>query len=222
MVGGKKLDKKALDKTIEELKKNSKKRNFKQSYDLIVTFKDINLKNPEEQLDFFMTLPYGLGRKVKVVALVGPELAERASKIVDLVITQADFDKYSNKKTLKKLAVEYDFFIAQADIMPKVAQVFGRALGPRGKMPNPKLGSIISGKTQIDTLYEKLQKTIRISSKKHPMAQVKVGTESMLQEQVVENILQVYNQIIHHLPKEKANIKHVLLKLTMSKPIKIE
>ena len=216
------MDKKGLEKAIQELKKNSKERKFKQSYDLIVTLKDINLKNTEEQVDFFLTLSHGFGKKVKVVAFAGPELAERAKGVVDLVIHQSDFDKYTDKKQLKKMAAEYDFFIAQADIMPKVAQVFGRALGPRGKMPNPKLGSVIPGRAQVEPLYEKLQRTVRISAKKQPMTHVKVGDENMPVENVIENAMQVYTQLVHHLPKEKSNVRHVLIKLTMSKPVKIE
>lgn len=216
------MDKKGLEKAIQELKKNSKERKFKQSYDLIVTLKDLNLKNPDEQVDFFLTLSHGFSKKVKVAAFAGPELAERAKGVVDLVIPQTDFDKFTDKKQLKKMAAEYDFFIAQADIMPKVAQVFGRALGPRGKMPNPKLGSVIPGKAQVEPLYEKLQRTVRISAKKQPMVHIKVGDENMSVEHVIENAMQVYNQLVHHLPKEKSNVRHVLIKLTMSKPVKIE
>lgn len=216
------MDKKGLEKAIQELKKNSKERKFKQSYDLIVTLKDINLKNTEEQVDFFLTLSHGFGKKVKVAAFAGPELAERAKGVVDLVILQSDFDKYTDKKVLKKMAADYDFFIAQADIMPKVAQVFGRALGPRGKMPNPKLGSVVPGRAQLEPLYEKLQRTVRVSAKKQPMTQIKVGDENMPVEHVLENAMQVYNQLVHHLPKEKSNVRHVLIKLTMSKPVKIE
>ncbi len=217
------MNKKSIENAIKELRKEEHKKQFSQSFDLIVNLKDLNLKNPEEQVDFFTTLTHPLGKKVKVAALVGPELQEKAKGVVDLIIPQSEFDKYvSNKKLTKKLAVDYDFFIAQADIMPKVAQVFGRALGPRGKMPNPKLGSVLPGKGQVEPLYEKLQKTVRISAKKSPVIQVKVGSESMKDEQIIENIVLVYNQIIHHTPKEKSNIRNAMLKLTMSKPVKVD
>jgi len=217
------MNKKSIENAIKELRKEDHKKKFSQSFDLIVNLKDLNLKNPEEQLDFFTVLSHSLGKKVKVAALVGPELQEKAKGVVDLVITQTEFDKYvSDKKLTKKLATEYDFFIAQADIMPKVAQVFGRVLGPRGKMPNPKLGSVLPGKGQVEPLYERLQKTVRISAKKTPVVQVKVGSESMKDEEIIENIVLVYNQIIHHTPKEKSNIKNAMLKLTMSKPIKVD
>lgn len=217
------MNKKSVENAIKELRKEDHKKKFSQSFDLIVNLKDLNLKNPDEQVDFFTTLTHPLGKKVKVAAIVGPELHEKAKDVVDLIITQDDFDKYtSDKKLTKKVASEYDYFIAQADIMPKVAQVFGRVLGPRGKMPNPKLGSVLPGKGQVEPLYERLQKTVRISAKKSPVIQVKVGSEDMKDEDLIENIMLIYNQIIHHTPKEKSNIKNAMLKLTMSKPMKVD
>lgn len=216
------MNKKSFEKALKELKSNSKERKFKQSFDLIVTLKDLNLKNPSDQIDFFITLNHSLGKKVKVVAFVGPELQDKAERICDETINVADFGKYKDKKLLKKLAVENDFFIAQADIMPKVATTFGRVLGVRGKMPNPKLGTIIPSKGQIEPIVKRLQRTVRISAKKQPMTQVKVGNEIMEDAHVIDNAMQVYDQIVHHLPKEKSNIKNVLIKLTMSKPVIVD
>jgi len=216
------MDKNTIQKTIKELREKSKKRNFSQSFDFIMTLKDINMKNPEEQVDFFAQIPFSLGKKMKVAALAGPELEEKAKNLCDLVVPQSDFNKYKDKKLAKKLATEYDFFIAQAEIMPKVAAAFGRALGPRGKMPNPKLGSIVPSKAQLEPLMEKLQKTVRISAKKSPMIQVKVGTEAMKDDEIIENLMTIFNQIVHNLPKEAGNVRYSMLKLTMSAPIKIK
>jgi large subunit ribosomal protein L1 len=216
------MDRKSIEKAIKELRKEDNKKKFSQSFDLIVNLKDINLKNPEEAVDFFATLNHGLGRKMKVAVFAGPELEERAKLVCDLVIPLKDFDKYSNKKLAKKLAAEYDFFIGQAEIMPKVAQVFGRVLGPRNKMPNPKLGSIVPAKGQVEQLYDRLQRTVRVTAKKAPVIQVKVGSETMKDEELIDNIMLVYDQVVHHTPKEKANLRSVFVKLTMSKPVKIE
>lgn len=214
------MEKLKINEALKKLRED--KKNFSQSFDLIVNLRDLNIKNPEEQLDFFATVPKGLGKKIKVVALVGPELQERAEGVVDLVISQTEFDKYTDKKLAKKLAAEYDYFIAQADIMPRVATVFGRTFGPRGKMPNPKLGSVLPGRAAVEPLYERLQKTAKIQAKKSPNVQVKVGTEDMKDEDLIENITQVFKQILSHLPKEKSNIKRVLLKKTMSTPVELD
>jgi large subunit ribosomal protein L1 len=216
------MDRKAIEKAVNELRKEENKKKFAQSFDVIVNLKDINLKNPEEQVDFFATFTHGVGRKKKVAVFAGPEIEEKAKQVCDLVISARDFDKYTDKRVIKKIAAEYDFFIAQAEIMPKVAQVFGRVLGPRNKMPNPKLGSVIPAKGQIEPLYDRLQRTARVSAKKAPVIQVKIGSEDMTNDQLIDNIMLVYDQVVHHTPKEKANVKSVFVKLTMSKPVKIE
>ena len=210
-------------KINEALKKlREQKRKFSQSFDLIVNLRDLNMKNPDDHVDFFLTLNKGLGTKLKVAALVGPELEEKAEGVVDLLVKQADFNKYADKKEAKKLAQEYDYFIAQADIMPKVATVFGRTFGPRQKMPNPKLGAVVPGKVSVEPLYERLQRTVRIQAKKSPNIQVKVGNETMSDADLVENINQVFNQVLLNLPKERSNVKKVLLKTTMGKPVELD
>ncbi len=105
--------------------------------------------------------------------------------------------------------------------MTAVAATFGRTLGPRGKMPNPKVGGIVAAKPQIKPLYEKLQKTVHVVAKKEPVVHVAVGKEDTDPEQIIDNIQMIYNQLVHHLPKEKNNIKGIYLKFTMSKPVKI-
>ncbi|MFA6073042.1 MAG: hypothetical protein WC758_02945 [Candidatus Woesearchaeota archaeon] len=216
------MDRKSVENALKELRKEEHKKKFSQSLDLIINLKDINLKNTDETVDFFATMNHGLGRKMKVAIFAGPELEEKAKQVCDLVIPLKDFDKYTDKKLAKKLAAKYDFFLAQAEIMPKVAQIFGRVLGPRNKMPNPKLGSVVPAKGQVDALYERLQRTVRVSAKKAPVIQVKIGSEAMKDDELIDNILLVYDQVVHHTPKEKANIRSAFVKLTMSKPIKIE
>jgi large subunit ribosomal protein L1 len=217
------MDKKTVEKAIAELKKDSQKRNFKQSFDVIFIFKNLDLKKQENQLDFFVTLHNSVGKKKKICALVDSEMINAAKESCDKAIIVDDFENYTkNKKDAKKLANEYDFFMAQANIMGKVAGSFGRTFGPRGKMPNPKSGSVFPPKANIKLLNERLQKTVRINLKKALMAQIMIGKEDQNEEEVVDNIITLYNQIIHNLPNEKNNLKSVSLKLTMSKPIKLE
>ena len=216
------MNKDQVLKTLESLKKDSAKRKFNQSVDLIVALKDLDFKKTEHQVDFFSTLHYSTGKKVKVCAFVGAELKSEAEKVFDSIIMDSDFARYDKKKA-KKLAKQYDFFVAQANIMTKVAQVFGRYLGVRGKMPNPKAGCVVPPKgANLKALYDKLQKTIKISAKKTPLIMLRVGTQEQKPEEVADNILFIYDQLIHHLPNEKHNVKDVYLKLTMSKPVKID
>lgn len=211
-----------VSKVLEQLKKDSKERKFKQSFDFIIALTGLDFKKPEHHVDFFITLHHTTGKKLKICAFVGPELKADAEKIFDKVIMDSEFKSYDKKKT-KKLAKQYDFFIAQANIMAKVAQAFGRYLGVRGKMPNPKAGCVIPPKgANLKALHDRLQKTMKISAKKVPLIQLRVGTEEMPSAEVVDNIMFIYDQLIHHLPGEKQNIKIAYLKLTMGKPVRID
>ena len=203
---------------LKEVKEASAQRKFKQSVDLIINLKGLDLKKTDNHIDFYVTLHHRYGRKVKVCALVGAELMEEAKRVCDKALLADDFKKLS-PKDIKKLAREYDYFVAQANIMPQVATTFGRVLGPRGKMPNPKAGCVVPPKAQLKPLYDRLQKTLRVSAKKDPVIHLIVGREDQGEDEVADNISFVYNQIVHHLPQEENNIKNGLVKLTMSKPV---
>lgn len=215
------MDKEKVKKALDALNKLNKKRKFSQSYDMIILLQGLDLKKPEEQVDMYVALHYGVGKKAKVCALVGPELKEEAEKVCDKTILVDDFPAFSDKKIAKKLASEFDYFIAQANIMNKVAGAFGKVLGPRSKMPNPKAGCVVPPKTQLTPLYEKLQHLLRVKAKTSLMAQFAIGTENMKEDEVIDNIMIVYNQLTHTLPNHDNNIKSILLKLTMSKPVKV-
>lgn len=211
------MDEQQIQKAIEQLK-TEKKRKFSQSYDLIINLKSIDIKtNP---LDFSITLPHPKPKKVKIAAFVAQELTEQANKFCDLAVREVDFSKY-DKKAQKKLAGDYDYFIAQANLMAKVAQTFGKFLGPKGKMPNPKLGCVVPPNANLEPLIKKLQTMIELSAKKGANLQCLVGKENQPDKQIVDNVLAVYNSVLKQLPQEKHNIKNAQLKLTMSKPVKI-
>lgn len=216
------MEKNEILEALKEVNANSPKRKFKQSYDLIATFKGLDLKKPDNQVDVFVQLHYPKGKKVKVCGLVGPELKDAASEACDFVIAADDFDKYAkDKKATKKLGRDYDFFIAQANIMPKVAQAFGRILGPKGKMPNPKAGCVVPPNANLKPLIEKLQKTVRVSVKLGPVFQCRIGSEDSKDEELADTMMTIYNALIHALPNEQHNIKNIMIKKTMGPPTKI-
>ena len=215
------MDKEQIQSAISKAKDTSEKRNFRQSFDLIINLKGLDLKKPEHQVETFVTLPHARGKKVKVCALVGAELESQAKGIFDSVILSDNFDRYKDKKEVRKIANNFDFFIAQANIMPKVATTFGRVFGPRGKMPNPKSGAVVPPNANLKPLYEKFQRTVKASAKTAPLIQCSIGTEDMNPDDIAENALTVYNSLIHILPNEKHNIRDIYVKLTMGKPVKV-
>ena len=216
------MDKNKILKTLEHVRKASKKRNFNQTFDVDIRIKNYDIKK-DGNIDLFINLPYNRGKKVKICALIGPELAAKAKETCDFVVSIDEFPKYAkDKKAAKKLANECDWFIAQANLMPKVAASFGRVLGPKGKMPNPKASCIVPPTANLEPLCNKLRKTVKVVAKTIPMIQCIVGKEDMKDEEVSDNIWTIYDGLIHHLSAGKDNVRSVFLKLTMSKPVKLE
>jgi large subunit ribosomal protein L1 len=216
------MEKKDIINAIKYAREQSPKRNFEQSFDLIVTLKDLDIKKPENQLDIFMQLPHSTGKKVKICGLVGPEMVDAAKKELDYVIPADSFDSYGkDKKQVKKLAADYDYFVAQANLMPKVATAFGRVLGPRNKMPNPKSGCIVPPNMNLAVLKQKLATQIRIAAKLAPQFQASIGKEKMSDDVLADNAMAIYTQMVHHLPNEENNIKQVMIKITMGPSVKV-
>ncbi len=200
-----------LKKALEELRKN-KERKFDQTLDLIVNLQKYSVKkNP---INLFATVPHKTKDK-KVAAFL-----ESNSELID-TITFQDFKKYSDKKKLKSLVRKYDFFISQAKIMPQVATTFGRVLGPTGKMPSPQLGIILNADEKtINELKQKINTSVKIRVKESSI-KLPVGKQSMKDEDLIENIISIYHEIIKNLPRGKENVKNLELKFTMTKPIKL-
>ncbi|PIN76179.1 50S ribosomal protein L1 [Candidatus Woesearchaeota archaeon CG10_big_fil_rev_8_21_14_0_10_37_12] len=216
------MNKQQFTKAIKLVKENSPKRKFAQSIELIINLKGLNLKNPDEAIDLWTELPHQKGKPIKIAALVGPELEEQAKQNCDFYVLQDNFSQYAgDKKKIKKLAAEYDFFIAQANLMADVAKTFGRYFGPRNKMPNPKAGCVVPPNANFAPLIEKLKKTVKVSAKTQPSIKLNIGTEQLADEQLAENATAIYNNVLHALPQETNNIRSVLIKLTMGSPVQI-
>ncbi len=201
-----------LEKALSELRKG-KERNFDQTVDLIINLQKFNLK--KNQVNLFVKVPFKVKEK-KICAFL-----ESKNDNVE-TITGDQFKKYSDKKELKKLVKKFDFFIAQAKLMPKVATTFGRVLGPAGKMPSPQLGILMD---VSDKSINDLKKDINNSAKikvKEASIKIAIGKQSMKDGEIIENVLAVYNAILKALPRDKENIKNVELKFTMTKPQKIK
>lgn len=200
----------AVKKLREQENKNEKKRNFDQTLDLIINLKDFDIR--KDSFSLFIELPF----KVKDKKIAG--FLENDTKLIE-VIKKEDFPSFKEKKDIKKLVKKYDFFIANAKLMPSIATNFGRVLGPAGKMPNPQLGIITNEDDKvIKELIGKINSTIRVRVKE-PSIKIGVGKESLEDNRIVENLLTAYRKILENLPKKIDNIRNVKIKFTMNKPV---
>lgn len=201
-------------KAIETLKADTtKKVNFDQTVDLIINLKEFDVRR--QAFSLFIQVP----NKIKDKKIAG--FFEKESKIIT-TIKKETFPKYKDKKEIKKLIKNYDYFIANAKLMPAVATSFGRILGPAGKMPNPQLGILLNEEEKtIKDIIEKINSTVKIKIKE-PSIKVSIGKQSMENEKIMQNALFVYKKILETLPRKIDNIKNIKIKLTMSKPVKVE
>ncbi len=201
---------------LKEAKSKSKKRKFSQTWDLLINLTGIDLKKPENRFNVEFALPEGRGKDIKV-AVFADAVAAEAEKHADHVIRKEEIESLGkDKKKVRKLTKEYEWFLAEAPLMPLIGKTLGPVLAPRGKMPKP-----VPPKG-IEPLIQLARRSIRIALKTTPVIQVPVGTEAMTDENVIKNTESVYNFIKDKLPKGRANIRNVFIKLTMGKPVKLE
>lgn len=205
------MNKENILKALKELRKEKKKK-FSQTVDLIINLRNFDIK--KQSINLFANLPHKVKEK-KVCAF----FTKKSGKVDTIIKT--DFGRYKGKE-LKKLIKKYDFFIAVASLMPAVATSFGRVLGPVGKMPSPQLGILLNEDDKtIETVLEKISKIARIKSKE-PSLKIAIGKEDMKDEEIAENAINIYNSVFNVLPRKKENLKSILIKFTMSKPINLE
>ncbi len=211
-----------MDKEIVEAVKkaieNSKQRNFKESVDLAINLKYVDLSDPKKRINEEIILPKGRGKPIKVAVFASGETALKAKNSADLVLGPEEIDKLAeNKRNAKKLANQYDYFLAEAPLMTKIGKQLGVVLGPRGKMPKPiPPGSDPTG------LIQNLKRTVRARSKERRTFHVPVGTKDMKPEDIAENIQEVLKKITQKLEKGTGNIDSVYVKTTMGPAFKIE
>ncbi|MEM3596815.1 MAG: 50S ribosomal protein L1 [Candidatus Bathyarchaeia archaeon] len=213
------LDQKTILNAVKEAKEKSKERNFSQSIELVLSLKDIDMKSSEGKLQEIIELPYLPGKQNKICVIASGELALKAKRAnADLVIEKPELEGLAGKKKeLRKIANDYDFFIAEAPLMPLVGKVLGPVLGPRGKMPIP-----VPPTADIESLLAKHRKTVVIRMRNQPVLQCRVGAENMKEEEIAENILAVLRVVEGKLKKGIKNIKFAYIKTTMGSPVKIK
>lgn len=146
-------------------------------------------KKPDEAIRGTLSLPHGIGKEVKVLVLCQPENEQEA---LDAGADYAGFDEYVTK--IKGGWFDFDVVVVTTAMMPKLnAAGLGRVLGPRGLMPNPKSGTVVSdiakGVAEIKAgkIDFKLDKTGNIHST--------VGRIAFTDEQLEENIKEFVSKV---------------------------
>jgi len=212
------LAKDEVVRALGELRQNLVKRKFTQSIDLVVKLREVDLKKPENRINEAIPLPNPPEKPLKICVIASGDLGTRAKTAgADMLVSRSDMENLGkDKKAARKLAQDYDFFIAEAPLMPLVGRALGSFLGPRGKMPTP-----VPPTAPIEQIVSGHRKMVRVRMREQPVLQCRVGTESMSDDKLVENIQAVFSRIEQKLERGVKNIGEILVKTTMSKPVKI-
>ncbi len=215
------MNKKDALAAIQKIKTKSKKRNFLQSIEMMVNFTGLDMKKPQNQVNVKVILPHSTGKGSGKIAVFAKTdgFAEAVKGRVDLIIREKEIEVLSKNKQKVAELITYDSLFAEGPIMLTIAKFLGQQLAPKGKMPKPVLNV-----NSFDETLAKAKTQVTISNKKGkfmPVVHTVVGKEDMKEEDVVENMMAVFESVTNVLPQKKQNIKNVYVKLTMGAPVKV-
>jgi large subunit ribosomal protein L1 len=159
---------------IKEAKEGSKQRKFKQSVEMIIVFKDIDVKKGFA-LNEVVQLPKTSSPATVCIMATG-DMGQKAKEAkADAVVGSDELDKFAaNKRASRKFINKYDFFLADTQIMPAVGKVLGQLLGPRGKMPTP-----VPFNASIESFLQRFRSSIKVRARATLAMSCKIGDESM-------------------------------------------
>lgn len=190
------------------------KRKFQQSFELVLKLKDIDVKKTDLNINEVVFLPNKLSDVSKVCVFATGDNALRAQRAgADRVIENAELDTLaSEKRAAKKLAREYQFFLADTSLMPKIGRILGPYLGPKGRMPTP-----VPPNAPLEAMLGRYRTAVRIKSRGSLSVAGKVGDESLDNSRVADNALAMITQVEKKLPNGERNIASLAVKKTMGK-----
>ena len=186
-----------------------------ESIDLSIKINTKQSKGGDFNLRTIVKLPHGNGKKFKIAVLCEQEKVEEAKKFgADVAGSQELLDKMSNGE------LNFDKLICTPGMMSKIGKL-GKILGPKGLMPNPKLGTVSNDlKKSVTDIKTGL---VEIKNDKDGNLALSIGRKNFSKEKLEEN----YKYFIEFLKKEKSEnikgefIKNIFLTSTMGISYKI-
>jgi large subunit ribosomal protein L1 len=176
----------------------------------------VDTRQAEQQVRGSVSLPHGTGKEVRVAVFAEGDKAREAEA--------AGADVVGSDDLVAKIEggfFDFDAAVATPDMMAKVGRL-GKALGPRGLMPNPKLGTVTMNVAQIIT--ELKAGRVEYRADKFGIAHVPVGRVSFDEKQLVENYAALLDEIIRAKPSSSKGkyIKSITLASTMGPGVKVD
>ena len=209
------LSAEAFEKLIPELKKNCTTK-FDESLDLSFQINN-KQKKSEVNIRTVVNLPGGTGKKVKVAVVCEDNKAQEAKDAGADIVGSDEF-----VEKIKGGELNFEKLICTPGMMVKLSKL-GKVLGPKGLMPNPKLGSVSDNIKEAVTNAKSGQ--VEIRNDKDGNIGLSIGKKSFSDEQLIKN----YNAILESLQKEKSSntlkgdlIKNVFATSTMGVSYKVK
>jgi large subunit ribosomal protein L1 len=176
----------------------------------------LNVRHADQQLRGTLMLPHGTGKEVKIAVFAEGDKAKEAEDAGADVVGSADL-----AKQIEEGFDDFDVAIATPDQMGNVGKL-GRILGPRGKMPNPKTGTVTMdvGKAVTDAKAGKLEYRTDRGANVH----VSIGRRSFEERALVENYASLMDEIMRAKPAAAKGryIRRITLTTTMGPGIHID
>jgi large subunit ribosomal protein L1 len=176
----------------------------------------LNVRHADEQLRGTIALPHGLGKDVKVAVFAqGPKAAEAEAAGADVV---------GGEDLAKKIQDGFDDFdvaIATPDLMSVVGRL-GRILGPSGKMPNPKVGTVTMDVAKA--VEESKSGKVEYRTDRTAIVHLVIGKASFDASQLLENYAAVIEELIRAKPSSTKGryLRTVTLASTMGPGVKVD
>jgi large subunit ribosomal protein L1 len=197
------------------LMKDVKRAKFDESVEVHIRT-GLNVRHADEQLRGTIALPHGLGKEVTIAVFAKGDKAKEAE--------EAGADFVGAEDLAAKVQdgwMDFDIAIATPDMMPVVGRL-GRILGPSGKMPNPKVGTVTMDVAKA--VQESKAGKVEYRTDRTAIVHMTVGKTSFADEQLLENYQAVLDEILRAKPSAAKGkyIRTVTLASTMGPGIKLD
>jgi large subunit ribosomal protein L1 len=206
-----------IEQAVSRALEDAPERNFRETVDLAINLRDLDLNEPSNRVDESIVLPSGTGQETRIVVFAEGETALRAEDVADDVLDSDELaDLGDDDDAAKDLAEETDFFIAEEAIMQDIGRYLGTILGPRGKMPTP-----LSPDDDVVETVNRMKNTVQLRSGDRRTFHTRVGAENMSAEEIGDNIDVIMRRLHADLEKGPLNIDTVFVKTTMGPAVEV-
>jgi large subunit ribosomal protein L1 len=203
----------AVSRAIDE----APPRNFRETVDIAINLRDLDLDDPSNRVDESIVLPEGTGQETSIAVFAEGETAVRAEEVADTVLDSDDLsDLGDDDSEAKDLADDIDFFIAEESMMQNIGRYLGTVLGPRGKMPDP-----LGPDDDVVEVVERLKNSVQLRSGDRRTFHTRVGAEDMSAEEIADNIDVIIRRLEADLEKGPLNIGDIYVKTTMGPAVEV-